>query len=112
MIAKGYDKWGYPIYESEWDDICHSWDIHDRHLTQRDLYYQYAIDIWLHNGEESHFEIQELVPTPFQPKPSRNIRAEKTRDYRKKRPKAMRYQPDYAARVALLFVLFSQGLQS
>ena len=106
----GYDRWGYPEYEWGFDDrVAHDWDMYERAICQKDEREKEDMFVWLHDGNRAFYvasEIDAITETPYAPKPSRNIRFEKTRDYRKRRPKAQRYNPESAVIAGTLFCLF------
>lgn len=119
-MITGYDHWGYPVYATEseeaWHIVSHDWDYHERQMSQRGLWYQDLCESWVHGYDEidcaealvdfDHSSIESQQPDSYYFKPARDIRAEKTRDYRKKRPKAQRYSshivPSLSALVCLL----------
>lgn len=110
-----WDHWGYPIYDERhdpsWDHICHDWDYHEVEMNRINSWYKHVADQWLHDDTQvfqALFEMDELEDIPqeeFSFKPARDIRAEKTREYRKRRPKAQRYRVDTVVAAGLLFCL-------
>ena len=99
--------------------IIHSdWDAYERDMTYRELSLRARAESWLHEyGEdvsecrikEARLDLQALEDTPFHAKPSIDIRATKTREYRKRRPKAMRYSPDTAMNLALMLCFLNNA---
>ena len=73
-----------PVYETVWDDDVAN---HDYLQSRRDAYYSEVVHQWVHGDRDFLWHMNEVEATPFHPKPSRNIRAEKTREYRKRRPR-------------------------
>ena len=112
-MIKGWDEWGYPEFmtdeEERWWEISQDWDYHD-YLISRNVI---DMESWLHDSNHTFYaayQIDHLSETPYQPKPARDIRAEKTRDYRKRRPKSPRYNPSVIPAASVLFCLI--GAQS
>ena len=87
-----------PEVRQRWNAYHNLLDLRDR-AAANDYY------AWLHDPSEARRNIMHIEPDYFTPKPSKDIRAEKTRDYRKRRPKSTRYRPDVAVSAGLLFCL-------
>lgn len=75
----------------------------DERLEERNEAYAYECSLWLRGFENEQPYSADFSDIHFQPKPSRDIRREKTRDYRKRRPRTQKYQPDYSLAAGLLF---------
>ena len=87
------------IVESDWND-------YERLETLRDLYRAEQIENWLHDGSATNrtlWIMEELSATPYAPKQGIDTRREKTREYRKRRPRVQKYQPDYSLAAGLIY---------
>ena len=101
-------------------EIESDWHRYEREAQWRDGYYSNRVELWLLGIESKLLGIDiqaertaraahdmiELEGAAYQPKPARDIRAEKTRDYRKRRPKAPKVNPVFAVRACVFLTLF------
>jgi hypothetical protein len=107
-------RYDYPEW---WDDEeCrqyrfHSdWDVYEHEAVTRDLYLQNLGNDWLIGIDEFdcaavRCELAALEPIPFVPKPARDKRQEKTRDYRKRRSRQPRYNAEIVPAISALICI-------
>lgn len=89
------------IIERDWDD-------HDAYIVSRERYEANLAHDWLTGADEmdcaeAKYHYSHL--DSFQPKPSRDIRAEKTREWRKRKPKAPKINPVLAVNASIIYCL-------
>ena len=104
-------------------DIESDWHRYERESQWQDAYYSNRVELWLLGVElwllgvescdiqaertaRAAHDLIELEGDSYQPKPARDIRAEKTRDYRKRKPKAPKVNPVFAVRACVFLTLF------
>jgi hypothetical protein len=85
-----------------------------KRMSAGSSFFQGIWDAWPYPTDVPYVlaELEALQESPYAPKSCKHIRAEKTRDYRKRRPKAKRYVPDCAMSAGMVFCIAALHLQS